>query len=52
VDKKTRRLKVELNQIPGVQGSMMTLNAKTGEIVAMVGGYDFLTNKFNNAVQA
>jgi penicillin-binding protein 1A len=30
----------------------MTLNAKTGEIVAMQGGYDFLTNKFNNAVQA
>src|SRR5438132_3059774 len=52
LDKKTRRLKVELNQIPGVQGSMMTLNAKTGEIVAMIGGYDFLTNKFNNAVQA
>src|SRR5467141_761578 len=31
---------------------MMTENAKTGEIIAMVGGYDFLTNKFNNAVQA
>jgi len=30
----------------------MTENAKTGEIIAMVGGYDFLTNKFNNAVQA
>ena len=52
VDKKSRRLKVELNQIPSIQGSMMTLNAKTGEIVTMVGGYDFLTNKFNNAVQA
>src|SRR6266581_265740 len=52
VEKKTRRLKVELNQIPGVQGSMMTINAHTGEIVTMVGGYDFLTNKFNNAVQA
>jgi len=52
IDKKTRRLKVELNQIPAVQGAMMTENAKTGEIVAMVGGYDFLTNKFNNAVQA
>ena len=52
VDKKSRRLKVELNQIPAVQGAMMTENAKTGEIVAMVGGYDFLTNKFNNAVQA
>src|SRR5216684_4151813 len=51
-DKKARRLKVELTQIPNVQGAMMTLNAKTGEIVTMVGGYDFLTNKFNNAYQA
>src|SRR5437667_1503503 len=52
VDKKNRKMKVELNQIPGVQGSMMTINAKTGEMVTMIGGYDFLTNKFNNAVQA
>ncbi|HVS80728.1 MAG TPA: PBP1A family penicillin-binding protein [Pyrinomonadaceae bacterium] len=51
-DKKAHRLKVELTQIPGVQGAMMTLNAKTGEIVTMIGGYDFLTNKFNNAFQA
>ena len=49
VDEKNRRLKVELSQIPAVQGAMMTLNAKTGEIVTMVGGYDFYTNKFNNA---
>jgi len=52
VDEKNRRLKVELSQIPAVQGAMMTLNAKTGEIITMVGGYDFYTNKFNNAVQA
>ena len=52
VDKKARRLKVELSQVPAVQGAMMTLNAKTGEIVTMVGGYDFYTNKFNNAIQA
>ncbi|MEP6708187.1 MAG: PBP1A family penicillin-binding protein [Pyrinomonadaceae bacterium] len=52
VDKKTRHLKVELSQIPAVQGAMMTLNAKTGEVIAMVGGYDFYTNKFNNATQA
>src|SRR4029079_3820486 len=32
--------------------AMMTLNAKTGEIVSMIGGYDFYTNKFNNATQA
>src|ERR1043166_4159037 len=52
VDEKNRRLKVELSQVPAVQGAMMTLNAKTGEIVTMVGGYAFYTNKFNNAIQA
>ncbi|HYJ46995.1 MAG TPA: transglycosylase domain-containing protein, partial [Pyrinomonadaceae bacterium] len=52
VDDKNRRLQVELTQIPEVQGAMMTLNAHTGEIIAMVGGYDFYTNKFNNATQA
>ncbi|HSV22269.1 MAG TPA: PBP1A family penicillin-binding protein, partial [Xanthobacteraceae bacterium] len=52
VDKKAHHLKVELVQVPAVQGAMMTLNAKTGEIITMIGGYDFLTNKFNNAVQA
>jgi len=52
VDEKNRHLKVELEQIPAVQGAMMTLNAKTGEIITMVGGYDFYTNKFNNALQA
>lgn len=52
VDDKNRQLEVELSQIPSVQGAMMTLNAKTGEIVTMVGGYDFYTNKFNNATQA
>jgi penicillin-binding protein 1A len=53
VDEKTRRLKVELSQVPAVAGAMMTLNAKTGEIVTMIGGYDFYsTSKFNNATQA
>src|SRR5580765_4789841 len=52
VDKKNKRIKVALQQVPSVEGSLMTLNAKTGEIIAMQGGYDFLTNKFNNAVQA
>jgi penicillin-binding protein 1A len=52
VDEKNKRLAVELSQVPGVQGAMMTLNAKTGEVIAMVGGYDFYTNKFNNATQA
>jgi penicillin-binding protein 1A len=53
VDQKSRRLKVELSQVPAVAGAMMTLNAKTGEVVTMIGGYDFYsTSKFNNATQA
>lgn len=53
VDEKSRRLKVELSQVPAVAGAMMTLNAKTGEIVTMIGGYDFYSaSKFNNATQA
>jgi len=55
VEKKNHRLKIELAQIPGVEGALMTLNAKTGEIIAMIGGYDFYatpTGKFNNAYQA
>ena len=53
VDRKGRRLKVELSQVPAVQAAMMTLNAKNGEVVTMVGGYDFYnTSKFNNATQA
>lgn len=51
-DHNNRTLKVELSQVPAVQGAMVTLNAKTGEVVAMVGGYDFYTNRFNNATQA
>jgi len=53
VDQKSRRLKVELSQVPAVAGAMMTLNAKTGEVVTEIGGYDFYTtSKFNNATQA
>ena len=40
-----------LTQVPEVQASIVTINAKNGEIVCMVGGYDFHTSKFNNATQ-
>ena len=44
-------LKVELSQVPKVEAALVSLNAHTGEIGAMVGGYDYHTNKFNNATQ-
>lgn len=52
IDRDGRRLSVVLSQAPEVQGAIMTINAKTGEVVAEVGGYDFETNKFNHATQA
>jgi penicillin-binding protein 1A len=51
VNKDTQTLEVELSQVPEIQAAQVTLNAHTGEIAAMVGGYDFHTNKFNNATQ-
>ena len=51
VDKDHQTLDVELSQVPDIQASLVTINAHTGEIVCMVGGYDFHTNKFNNATQ-
>jgi len=51
VDKEKQMLEVELSQVPEVQASLVSINSHNGEIVCMVGGYDFHTNKFNNATQ-
>src|SRR5215204_4865496 len=51
VDNENQIMQVELSQVPEIQASLISLNAKTGEIVAMVGGYDFHSSKFNNATQ-
>jgi len=50
-DEDNQSLQATLSQVPEVQSAMMTLNAHTGEIVSMVGGYDYHTSKFNNATQ-
>src|SRR5580765_6264848 len=51
VDKEHQILDVELQQVPEIQAALVTINAHTGEIICMVGGYDYHTNKFNNATQ-
>lgn len=43
---------LELDQEPQVEGSLLAVDPKTGEIRAMVGGYDFNRSKFNRATQA
>ena len=50
-DEENQTLQVALSQVPEVQASIVSLNAHTGEVAAMVGGYDFHTSKFNNATQ-
>jgi len=51
VDAENQKLEIELTQVPEIQAALVTVDAKNGEIVAMVGGYDFHTSKFNNATQ-
>jgi penicillin-binding protein 1A len=52
IDNDRKTLKVNLDQVPAVDGALVCVEAKTGEVKAMVGGYDFSLRKFNNATQA
>lgn len=44
--------KVQLEQVPSAQASLLAIDNATGEIKAMVGGYSFQDSKFNRATQA
>jgi penicillin-binding protein 1A len=52
VDRAKRVMTVTLDPEPDVQAALLLLDVKTGEIKAMVGGYNFATSKFNHATQA
>lgn len=41
-----------LVQIPQVQGAMVSLDPRTGRVLAMVGGWSFEQSQFNRATQA
>lgn len=43
---------VALAQIPRVEGALISLEAKTGAIEALTGGYSFGQSKYNRAIQA
>lgn len=45
-------LSLELDQVPEVQGAVVSIAIPSGYVRAMVGGYDFLTSQFNRAYQA
>jgi len=43
---------VTLDQTPVVEGALLAIENRTGQIKAMVGGWNFNRSKFNRAVQA
>ena len=42
----------EIAQLPEVEGAFVALDPRTGEIKALVGGFDYNKNKFNHVTQA
>ncbi len=42
----------QLAQVPDVQGALLAMNPKNGDVVAMVGGYQYAQSQFNRATQA
>ncbi|WP_215753822.1 penicillin-binding protein 1A [Acetobacter sp. P5B1] len=44
--------RVALMQVPHVEGAVVTLNARTGRVMALVGGWSFQTSQFDRATQA
>lgn len=42
----------KIGQIPEVQGALVALSPQTGQILALVGGFDYSRSSFNRATQA
>ena len=52
VDAKSGTLTADLDQAPAVQGAVVALDNRTGQILALVGGSSFDRSQFNRATQA
>ena len=42
----------QLGQVPEAQSALVSLDPEDGAIVALVGGFDYFTNKYNRVIQA
>jgi penicillin-binding protein 1A len=51
-DAKPGALSAALYQVPDVQGALLSFEVKSGDLVALVGGYDFENSEFDRATQA
>jgi penicillin-binding protein 1A len=47
-----KEIQVALEQEPIIQGALLSMDVQTGNVLAMVGGYDFNQSEFNRAIQA
>ncbi len=52
LDPDSEPVELALEQEPQAQGALVAVDPFTGQIKAMVGGYDFSTSQFNRAIQA
>jgi len=52
LDSSSNPLRLSLEQHPLAQGALIAIDPFTGQIKAMVGGYDFAESQFNRAIQA
>lgn len=50
--RKTEQGDLRLAQRPAVSSSIVAMEPKTGDILALVGGYDFFHNQYNRVTQA
>lgn len=41
-----------LAQLPQMEGALVSIDAQSGDVLALAGGFDFTFNKFDHAVQA
>lgn len=52
VEQTTEQPRVALAQVPRAEGALISLDADTGAVEALAGGYSFRQSKYNRAVQA
>ena len=51
-DTKNNSFRLELYQEPQVNGAILAMNPKNGEVLSMTGGYRYEESEFNRAIQA
>jgi penicillin-binding protein 1A len=52
IDAATKVATASLDQPPAVEGAILAIDNRTGQVKAMIGGYSFERSKFNRATQA